>query len=248
MQPAEIFPCSPQHPRKELHSLPAAWQHACFLGHKARQAKCFPKGRFHGQKHFPRASSLWEWLLQPLLCWTMSHSIPRQCGQCSAQLKGISPGHSPCSFCYCKISPSCLLCFELMTVCPLSLLPRGNWGVILFSVLLQNRDPGCDTIWGVHVAPHQCLPTATLGQKTLSASFYPSSGNSGLTHQLPVSRSLEQQQDVDVLKRDWASPKHPQLATASHLSRGVSYTPGSFCAGKARKEKVNISVPVGVAK
>lgn len=128
------------------------------------------------------------------------------------------------------------------------------------SSLLQNRDLGCDTTWGVRVAPHQCCLKVSLschlpahshpGPKNLSAAFHPSSGNSGLTHQLPVSlfTGVAAGHGCDALRRDWTSPKHPQLSVASDLSHGMSYTPRSFCAGKARKEKVNISMPVEVAK
>lgn len=96
--------------------------------------------------------------------------------------------------------------------------------------------------------PNSCLPTATLA-KNLSAPFYPSSGSSGLPHQLPVSHPLQSRaagHGCDALSRDQDSPKHPQLAPGSALSRGVSSTAGSFCAGKAREEKVNISVPWGL--
>lgn len=154
LQPAEMLPCSPQHPREELHSLPAAWQHACFLGHKARRAKCFPKGGLHGHNTSHVLPASGSGCCSP--CSAGPCSIPRQWGQGSAQLKGISPELSPCSFCCCKISPSCLLYFELMTGCPLStstLLLRE----LECHSLLQNSDLGCDTIWGEHVAPHQCL-------------------------------------------------------------------------------------------
>lgn len=88
-----MFPCSPEHPRKELYSLTAAWQHACFLGHKVRQAKHFPKGRFHVQNTSHVLPASGRWMLQPP-CWTMlcldCSSIPRQWSQGSSQLKGIS--------------------------------------------------------------------------------------------------------------------------------------------------------------
>lgn len=69
---------------------------------------------------------------------------------------------SPCSFYYCKISPSCLTYFQLVTVCPPStstLFPTAQ----PLPVLLQSRGLGCDTcvgytIRGIRVAPHRCLP------------------------------------------------------------------------------------------
>lgn len=128
-----LQPSAPQ----ERAVLPPCSLAACLLPWPQSQtSQVLPQGKISWTKHFSHASSLWEWLLEPLLCWTVPCSIPRQWGQGSAQLKGNTPGLSPCSFQCCKISPSCLLYFELMTVCPLStstLFPRGNWSVILFS-------------------------------------------------------------------------------------------------------------------
>lgn len=138
-------------------------------------------------KHFPRASSLWEWLLQPLLCWTMQH--PQAGGPRLCPAEGSQPGLSPCSFWCCKISPSLLLYFELMTVCPLStstLFPGGNWSVILF----WRTGTWAVTPYGVYVwhpisaclkvSPSFQLPAHSHpGLKNLSASFHPSSGDSG---------------------------------------------------------------------
>lgn len=125
------------------------------------------------------------------------------------------------------------------------------------SSLLQNKDLGCDTIWGVRVAPHQCLPQSVTvppaacpqppWAKKLLCSLPPKLRTLRADPPAPsVSFSgVAAGHGCDALRRDWTSPK---LAAASHLSRGMSYTPGSSCAGKGRKEKVNISVPVEVAK
>lgn len=76
------------------------------------------------------------------------------------------------------------------------------------SSLLENRDLGCDTIWGVRVAPHQCLPQSVTvlpaacpqppwAKKPLCI-LPPKLRRLRLTHQLPVSHSVEWQQDMDV--------------------------------------------------
>lgn len=171
LQPTEMFPCGPEHPREEPYSLTAAWQPACFLGHKARQTKCFPKRRIHRQNTSQALPPSRTWLLQPLLCCDpampgqQQHPQPARPGslqQSSSQLEGISLNTQSLQLLLLQNLSQLLDVLsagDSMSPIHLHPLPRAQ----PLPVLLQSRDVGCDTqggysIGGTCVEPHRCLP------------------------------------------------------------------------------------------